>query len=165
MNTEIKIENASDIGFKFYDGTPAKDGYYLVELDQPGLVDEKPFDVDYCRAKSPSDGGGREFMTWGPHNVRRWAHLPSIDGEKIAQQYAIKLAKSAEIERENERLNTYNRQAENAATQHKIENARLRDALQNLAAQCKSGDCITAWWRAAVDQAESALLPNVKAQR
>ena len=43
------------------------------------------------------------------------------------------------------------------ARQLEKENARLRDALHGLIAQCKTGDDITAWWRAAVEQAELAL--------
>lgn len=62
----------------FFSGIPAEDGYYLVELDQPGLSEDRSYDVDYCRAKAASDGGGREWVKWYPHNVRRWARLPNI---------------------------------------------------------------------------------------
>jgi len=61
----------------FFDGFPEVDGYYLVELDQPGLSSPKPYDVDYCRAKSPSDGGGREWINWCAYYVLRWAFLPT----------------------------------------------------------------------------------------
>lgn len=59
---------------EWHDGIPAADGYYLVELEQGS--DVKTHDVDYCRAKSKSDGGGREWATWYVHNVARWASLP-----------------------------------------------------------------------------------------
>lgn len=60
---------------EWHDGIPGDDGYYLVEL-KPGVVGNKTHDVDYCRAKSGSDGGGREWATWYVHNVARWASLP-----------------------------------------------------------------------------------------
>lgn len=66
------------MNMEFHTGIPTTDGWYLVELNQPGLSgDGRPFDVDYCRAKSPSDGGGREWVNWYPHNVRRWSCLPN----------------------------------------------------------------------------------------
>ena len=57
------------------DGIPTTDGWYLVKL-KPGHVNcDQPFDVDYCREKSPSDGGGREWVTWHPHNIEGWAEF------------------------------------------------------------------------------------------
>lgn len=40
------------------------------------------------------------------------------------------------------------------------ENVKLRYALSELVAQCKTGDDISAWWRVAVDNAEAALTPS-----
>ncbi len=69
----MSIESISTT-FNFFTGIPTEDGYYLVQ-SEPGLT--KPYDVDYCRAKSQSDGGGRDWVNWYPHNVVRWAALPS----------------------------------------------------------------------------------------
>jgi hypothetical protein len=69
---ETKVE------FIFHEGIPEEDGYYLVELNEnlgPGSRPDMKFDVDYCRAKSRSDGGGREWINWYPHNIKRWAKI------------------------------------------------------------------------------------------
>jgi len=71
------VQSKLDGSPPFFDGIPFFDGYYLVELDQPGLSSAKPYDVDFCRAKSPSDGGGREWVKWYTPNIRRWAFLPT----------------------------------------------------------------------------------------
>lgn len=93
--------------------------------------------------------------------MRDYARQLERENTRLRKEYyETHQCKIPELERENTRLTTYNRQAEDAAEQHKTENARLRDALENLVAQCKSGDDITAWWKAAVERAESALLPN-----
>lgn len=73
------------VRLEFHAGIPSEDGYYLVELDQPGLCEDRPYDVDYCRAKSPSDGGGREWVKWYAHNVLRWAYLPNTEGRGADQ--------------------------------------------------------------------------------
>ena len=67
------------VSLEFSEGIPALDGYYLVELES-GL--DKPFDIDYCRAKSPSDGGGREWVSWYSHNIIRWAALPNVQAQR-----------------------------------------------------------------------------------
>jgi hypothetical protein len=64
---------------EFSEGIPAADGYYLVELESGH---DKPFDVDYCRAKSPSDGGGREWVSWYAHNIIRWAPLANAQARR-----------------------------------------------------------------------------------
>jgi hypothetical protein len=71
----MTLESLNTATLHFFPGTPTEDGYYLVELE-PGHT--KPYDIDYCRAKSPSDGPGREWVAWYPHNVVRWAALPSV---------------------------------------------------------------------------------------
>jgi hypothetical protein len=59
-------------------GSPDKTGYYLVELDQPGLVTDHPYDVDYCAVRHDSEGRKNvEWTSWYSHNIRRWAELPS----------------------------------------------------------------------------------------
>ena len=52
----------------FYTGLPQQDGWYIVKLKH-GNVEEREYDVDYCRAQSKSDGGKREWIKWYPHNV------------------------------------------------------------------------------------------------
>ncbi len=65
------------VHLEFYEGIPSEDGWYLVEIDQPEfLTRPEPYYVDYCRARSPSDGGGRDWTTYYPFNVKRWAKLP-----------------------------------------------------------------------------------------
>lgn len=65
------------MNIEFFDGIPEEDGYYFVKLDLDTLpCSSKPYDVDYCRAKSKSDGCGREWVHWYAHNIEKWAHLP-----------------------------------------------------------------------------------------
>jgi hypothetical protein len=61
---------------EFHDGIPVEDGWYLVELHQPTHLYDAPYAVDFCRARSLSDGGGREWISYYPHNIKRWAKLP-----------------------------------------------------------------------------------------
>lgn len=61
---------------KFKPGIPDKDGWYLVKLIPGHIFGTKPYDVDYCRAANNSDGGGREWVSWYPHNIESWADLP-----------------------------------------------------------------------------------------
>jgi len=64
------------VQLEFYEGIPLEDGWYLVEIDQPEfLSNPAPYCVDYCRARSLSDGGGREWITYYSQNVKRWANL------------------------------------------------------------------------------------------
>lgn len=63
--------------FDFQTGTPPESGWYLVELDQPGLINTKPFDVDMCRLRKDSEGRMKaDWAYWYDHNIRRWAILP-----------------------------------------------------------------------------------------
>lgn len=64
------------MSIEFKSGIPSKDGWYLVKLVPGHIEGDKPYDVDYCRAKSPSDGGGREWCKWYPHNISGWDELP-----------------------------------------------------------------------------------------
>ena len=73
-NARLREQHDGDKALEFNEGIPAVDGYYLVELESGH---DKPFDVDYCRAKCPSDGGGREWVAWYAHNIIRWAALPN----------------------------------------------------------------------------------------
>ena len=61
---------------EFHEGIPDEDGWYLVELDQPGLVHDTPYEVDFCRASSNHGSCGREWISNYVHTVRRWAKLP-----------------------------------------------------------------------------------------
>ena len=60
---------------KFKPGMPAKDGWYLVKLIPGHINGDQKYDVDYCRAKSESDGGGREWVNWYEHNISHYAEL------------------------------------------------------------------------------------------
>lgn len=65
------------MNIEFFEGIPEKDGYYFVKLAIDTLPqNNKPYDVDYCRARAKSDGGGREWVHWYPHNIIGWAELP-----------------------------------------------------------------------------------------
>jgi len=64
--------------FDFQTGCPPETGWYLVELDQPGLRNDKPFDVDMCRIREDSEGRKKvDWAYWYAHNIRRWAVLPN----------------------------------------------------------------------------------------
>lgn len=67
----------------FIPGIPVVDGFYFVKLipgtlSQFGPVGDQPYGVDYCRAKSPSDGGGREWVKWYEHNISHYAVIPIV---------------------------------------------------------------------------------------
>ena len=64
------------IELEFHEGIPADDGWYLIELHRPTHLYDAPYTIDFCRARSPSDGGGREWVSSYGHTVKRWAKLP-----------------------------------------------------------------------------------------
>jgi hypothetical protein len=67
-------EPAFEMNLEFHEGIPDEEGWYFVKLI-PGNVDNKEYDVDYCREKSKSDGGGREWCKWYAHNVSHYAKI------------------------------------------------------------------------------------------
>ena len=73
--SDIKNETAYEMTIKLHSGMPDKDGWYLVKLINGRTHGDKKYDVDYCRAKSPSDGKGREWVNWYPHNISHYASL------------------------------------------------------------------------------------------
>lgn len=87
MKTDIKNTAAPSVDvprlvrqFDFQTGTPPESGWYLVELDQPGLINDKPYDVDMCRLRQDSEGRVKaDWAYWYDHNIRRWAILPNVE--------------------------------------------------------------------------------------
>ena len=60
----------------FIPGIPSEDGWYFVRLVPGHNQGDKPYDVDYCRGKSRSNDGGREWMRWYEHNISHYAIIP-----------------------------------------------------------------------------------------
>ena len=64
---------------EFKPGMPDKDGWYLVKLDTSDNDNGQTHGVDYCRSRSPSDGGGREWLDYYQHGITGWCELPTGD--------------------------------------------------------------------------------------
>lgn len=59
----------------FKEGIPEKDGWYLVRLVDGHVNGSQRYDVDYCRDNGRSDGGGRGWTKWYPHNISHYAEF------------------------------------------------------------------------------------------
>ena len=84
MNSKKNIADCPNFNLQFIPGIPSKDGWYLVRLIPGHVYGDKKYDVDYCRKKSLSDGGGggREWVKWYPHNISHYAELPKTKNER-----------------------------------------------------------------------------------
>jgi len=67
--------NVDPMVMHFSKGLPQLEGWYFVKLLPGHTSGNKKYDVDYCRYKSPSDGGGMEWVTWYNHNIDCWCLL------------------------------------------------------------------------------------------
>lgn len=68
---------------EFHEGVPDKEGYYLVVLTEDTIAYPRKLDVDLCRRKSESDGGGWGWANYYAHNIYAWAALPDAKYERF----------------------------------------------------------------------------------